>query len=78
MLFRSLPKIKAPGLGLYPTSGPITSREQGEQLAAGIPHMKFIHVPTAFHSVLTLLPATCASHVLHFAAAHDGMACREQ
>ena len=73
-----LPKIKAPVLGLYPTGGPITSREQEEQLAAGIPQMSFIHVPTAFHSVLTLLPATCASHVLHFAAAHDGIACREQ
>jgi 3-oxoadipate enol-lactonase len=72
-----LPKIKAPVLGLYPTGGPITSREQEEQLAAGIPQMKFIHVPTAFHSVLTLLPATCAGHVLHFAAAHDGIACRE-
>lgn len=73
-----LPKIKAPVLGLYPTGGPITSREQEEQLASGIPQMKFIHVPTPFHSVLTLLPATCADHVLHFAAAHDGTACREQ
>lgn len=73
-----LPKIKAPVLGLYPTGGPITSREQEEQLATGIPQMKFVHVPTAFHSVLTLLPATCATQVLHFAAAHDGTACREQ
>jgi hypothetical protein len=40
--------------------------------------MTFVHVPTAFHSVLTLLPATCATQVLHFAAAHDGTACREQ
>ena len=30
-----LAKIKAPVLGLYPTGGPITSREQEEQLAAG-------------------------------------------
>ncbi len=73
-----LPRIKAPVLGLYPTGGPITSREQEEQLAAGIPQMKFIHVPTSFHSVLTLLPATCTDHLLHFAAAHDGIACREQ
>ncbi len=72
-----LKKIRAPVLGLYPTGGPITSREQEAQLAAGIPHMKFVHLPTAFHSVLTLLPATCAGHVLHFAAAHDGIACRE-
>ena len=72
-----LPKIKAPVLGLYPTGGPITSREQEEQLASGIPHMQFVHVPTAFHSVLTLLPATCTDQVLHFIAAHDGTACRE-
>jgi hypothetical protein len=39
--------------------------------------MKFIHVPTTFHSVLTLLPATCAEQLLHFAAAHDGTVCRE-
>jgi len=73
-----LSKIRAPVLGLYPTGGPITSREQEEQLAAGIPQMKFIHVPTTFHSVLTLLPATCAEQLLHFAAAHDGTVCREQ
>jgi 3-oxoadipate enol-lactonase len=72
-----LSRIKAPVLGLYPTGGPITSREQEEQLAAGIPHMNFIHVPTSYHSVLTLLPATCAGQVLHFAAAHDGIACHE-
>lgn len=72
-----LNRIRAPVLGLYPTGGPITSREQEAQLAAGIPHMQFVHLPTAFHSVLTLLPATCAGHVLHFAAAHDGIACRE-
>lgn len=72
-----LKKIRAPVLGLYPTGGPITSREQEEELASGIPHMQFVHVPTAFHSVLTLLPATCTDHVLHFIAAHDGIACRE-
>lgn len=72
-----LSKIEAPVLGLYPTGGPITSREQEEQLARGIPHMQFVHVPTAFHSVLTLLPATCADHVLHFISAHDGRTCRE-
>jgi 3-oxoadipate enol-lactonase len=72
-----LSRIRAPMLGLYPSGGPITSREQEEQLAAGIPHMNFIHLPTRFHSILTIMPAACAMHVLYFAAEHDGIACHE-
>lgn len=72
-----LPRIKAPVLGLYPTSGPITSREQEEQLAAGIKNLRMIHLPTGFHSIVTLKPAVCAQHVLHFAAQYDGIACHE-
>lgn len=72
-----LPRIEAPVLGLYPASGPITSEEQVAALLQGIPHMQLVRLPTRFHSVLTLLPATCAQHVLHFCAQHDGIACRE-
>ncbi len=72
-----LPRIKSPVLGLYPDSGPITSDEQVAVLQRGIPHMKLVRLPTRFHSVLTLLPATCAQQVLHFCAQHDGIACRE-
>lgn len=72
-----LPKIEAPVLGLYPESGPITSDEQVAALQRGIPHLQLVRLPTRFHSVLTLLPATCAQHVLHFCAQHDGIACRE-
>jgi 3-oxoadipate enol-lactonase len=72
-----LPRVKAPVLGLYPTGGPITSREQEEQLRAGMPHMKIIHLPVEFHSILNLQPAVCAKHVLHFIAQHDGVSCHE-
>lgn len=72
-----LPRIKAPVLGLYPESGPITSDEQVAALQRGIPQLQLVRLPTRFHSVLTLLPATCAQHVLHFCAQHDGIACRE-
>ncbi len=72
-----LSRIRAPVLGLYPTSGSITSREQEQALAAGIPHMKRIHLPTRYHSILTINPAVCAKHVLHFAAQNDGVACHE-
>lgn len=72
-----LPRIKAPVLGLYPTAGSITSSEQEEKLAAGIKNLRMIHLPTGFHAILTLKPAVCARHVLHFAAQHDGIACDE-
>jgi 3-oxoadipate enol-lactonase len=72
-----LSDIQCPVLGLYPTAGSITSREQEDQLAAGISHMKFIHVSTKFHSILTIAPAICAQHVLHFAAQFDGIPCHE-
>ncbi len=72
-----LPRIKAPVLGLYPTAGALTSPEQEQLLAAGISNLRMIHLPTSSHAILTLQPATCAGHVLHFAAQYDGIACRE-
>lgn len=72
-----LPRIKAPVLGLYPAAGTITSPEQEELLAAGIRNLRMIHLPTESHAILTLKPAACAEHVLHFAAQYDGIACRE-
>jgi len=73
-----LPRITAPVLGLYPTAGLLTSNEQENLLRAGIRDLRMIHLPSASHAILTLYPATCASHLLHFAAQHDGIACREQ
>ena len=72
-----LPRIAAPVLGLYPTSGPITSAEQEQQLVANIKNLRMVHMPTNFHKVQLLFPAACANHLLHFAAQHDGTACRE-
>jgi pimeloyl-ACP methyl ester carboxylesterase len=72
-----LPRIEAPALGLYPTSGPITDAEQERQLATGIKKLNLIHLPTKYHAILTLKPALCAQAVLHFAAAHDGIPCHE-
>ncbi len=72
-----LPRIEAPVLGLYPVAGGITSSEQEELLAAGIRNLTMIHLPIKSHAILTLQPAACAGHVLHFAAQYDGIACRE-
>ncbi len=72
-----LPRIQAPVLGLYPTAGLLTSNEQERLLREGIHDLRLIHLPSASHAILTLYPATCATHLLHFAAQYDGTACRE-
>lgn len=72
-----LPHIRVPVLGLYPTSGALTSSEQEELLAAGIRNFRMVHLPTASHAILTLHSAACALHLLHFIAQHDGIVCRE-
>lgn len=61
-----LPRISAPVLGLYPTSGSLTSAEQEALLHAGIGDFRMIHLPTSSHAILTLEPETCARHLLGF------------
>jgi len=72
-----LPLIKTPMLGLYPTAGPIAGDEQIDLLKANVPHAQVVRLASRFHAINTLEPATCASTLLHFAAQHDGTACRE-
>jgi 3-oxoadipate enol-lactonase len=66
-----LPLIKAPVLGLYPTSGLLTSSEQEDLLRKGIGDLRMIHLPTSSHAVLTLYPDECAGHLLEFVTEHD-------
>jgi 3-oxoadipate enol-lactonase len=73
-----LPRIAVPVLGLYPTAGLLTGNEQERLLREGIHDLRLIRLPTPSHAILTLYPATCATQLLHFAAQHDGIACREQ
>ncbi len=72
-----LPKIEAPVLGLYPTDGPITTADQEAILTSKIRNMRMVHMPSSFHKVQLVFPAACATHLLHFAAQHDGIPCRE-
>ncbi len=72
-----LPRIEAPVLGLYPTSGVVTSSDQEVLLKAGIRNLSLVHLPTSNHSIAMLHAATCARHMLHFASQHDGLACHE-
>jgi 3-oxoadipate enol-lactonase len=72
-----LARIEAPVLGLYPTSGPITSAEQEQMLTERIRSLRIVHLPLTYHMIHHLAPATCASAVLHFAAQYDGVPCHE-
>jgi 3-oxoadipate enol-lactonase len=74
---RYLPRIKAPMLGLFPTDGPIAGDEQIALLKANVAHVRVVRLPARYHAINTSHPATCAQELLHFAAQHDGIACRE-
>ena len=66
-----LSRIEAPVLGLYPTSGALTSSEQEALLVEGLRDFRLIHLPTSSHAVLTLEPELCARHLLDFVTAYD-------
>ncbi|MES2563486.1 MAG: alpha/beta hydrolase [Pseudomonadota bacterium] len=72
-----LSRIEAPVLGLYPTQGPITSAEQEQMLIDNLRDFRVVHLPTRYHMIHHIAPATCAQHLLHFIAQHDGVACHE-
>jgi len=72
-----LPRIAAPVLGLYPTNGPITSAEQEQMLIDRLRDFRIVHLPTQYHMIHHIAPATCASELLHFIARHDGVSCHE-
>jgi len=72
-----LPQVRVPVLGLYPTEGPITSAEQEQMLLEKLRDFTVVHLPTRYHMVHHIAPAACATHLLHFCARHDGIACHE-
>ena len=73
-----LARVQAPMLGLYPSRGRITGPEEGAiRKIIAEKGMKYVSFPTEFHSIQFILPAACATNVLHFAAQHDGVSCRE-
>ena len=72
-----LPRIEAPVLGLYPSDGPITTPEQKQMLLDNLKSVRLVQLPGTFHKVQLMYPAACATHLLHFAAQHDGIATHE-
>lgn len=73
-----LPRINAPVLGLYASSGPITDDEQLRLLRKNVPDITFVSIASRYHAIQNIAPAACALEVLHFAAQHDGIACHER
>ena len=59
------------------TNGPITSAEQEHMLLENLHDFRIVHLPTRYHMVHHIAPAACATALLHFMAAHDGIACHE-
>jgi 3-oxoadipate enol-lactonase len=72
-----LPRIEAPVLGLYPAGGIITKDEHLELLREKVKNIRIVRIPSRYHSVQLIAPATCALEVLHFISQHDGIVCRE-
>ena len=71
-----LPRIKAPTLGLYPSHGLLT-RGDDAVIEEKIPDVRIVRMSTSFHAIQFLMPAACATQVLHFAAQFDGTSCHE-
>lgn len=76
-LVPELGRIEAPVLAFYPSGGTIAATEQQSALMNAVKNVRMIRLPARYHMVQALEPATCASHLLHFIALHDGVVCRE-
>jgi hypothetical protein len=72
-----LDKVKMPILGLYPSGSKVITAEQITLLKARLSNLRIVELPMPYHMIWALAPATCADLILHFIAAHDGIACRE-
>jgi 3-oxoadipate enol-lactonase len=71
-----LPRVRVPALGLYPSGGIITGVEE-RLIRDGIAGVRIVHLPTRYHAIQVLMPAACATTLLHFCGAVDGVPNRE-
>ena len=72
-----LSRIAAPVLAIYPSHGPITTPEQEALLRTHVRNLQLVHLPSKYHNLHLTQAAACATHLLHFAARHDGIVCEE-
>lgn len=68
-----LGKVAVPTLGLYPTAGTVTRFEE-HKIRDGIEGIRVVNLPTAAHAIQVLMPAECATTLLHFCGQVDGVA----
>jgi 3-oxoadipate enol-lactonase len=66
-----LEKVAVPTLGLYPTAGTVTRFEE-QKIREGIKGIRIVNLPTPAHAIQVLMPAECATALLHFCGLVDG------
>lgn len=67
-----LEKVAVPTLGLYPTAGTVTRFEE-QKIRQGIKGIRIVNLPTPAHAIQVLMPAECATTLLHFCGLVDGV-----
>ena len=67
-----LGQVAVPTLGLYPTAGTVTQFEE-QKIRDGIKGIRVVNLPTPAHAIQVLMPAECATTLLHFCGQVDGV-----
>lgn len=67
-----LAQVNVPTLGLYPTAGTVTRFEE-QKIRDGIKGIRVVNMPTPAHAIQVLMPAECATTLLHFCGLVDGV-----
>ena len=66
-----LSEVAVPTLGLYPTAGTVTRFEE-QKIRDQIKGIRVVNMPTPAHAIQVLMPAECATTLLHFCGLVDG------
>jgi 3-oxoadipate enol-lactonase len=72
-----LASIDVPVLGVYASAGSIATRDQEAKMTSQIKRLSLVHIPTPYHMIQSLHPATCATILLQFIARQDGIVCHD-
>lgn len=67
-----LANVAVPTLGLYPTAGTVTRFEE-QKIRDGVKGIRVVNMPTAAHAIQVLMPAECATTLLHFCGLVDSV-----
>ena len=53
------------------------TNEQMAMLKDNIRQLQVVRLPSTFHKIQLMFPRACATQLLHFISAHDGVTCHE-